>query len=196
MDVFLKILALASALFVLMDGVGNIPVFTAVLKNAPEKNRKKIIVRELLIALIILIFFNLLGNFLLSFIQIEPYTLLISGGLILFMIAIQMIFPTHMNKISTYGKDPLIVPLATPLVAGPAVLAAVMLDAIRETTWISLSAIVIAWIGTAVILLSSSFLNKILGERGLLACEKLMGLILTLIATQMFLDGLSLYIHS
>jgi multiple antibiotic resistance protein len=106
-----------------------------------------------------------------------------------------MIFPApkETNGINA-EKEPFIVPLAIPLVAGPAVLAAVILYSGRkEKIWICGSAIVLAWIATTIILVSSSFLKKVLGKKGLTACERLMGLILTLLAVQMFLEGISQY---
>ncbi len=153
----------------------------------------QIILRELLIALGIMILFNYLGDFLLSSLQVTQYSVLISGGIILFLIALKMIFPVKEGEVSPTGeKEPFIVPLAIPLVAGPAVLAAIILYSRQETG--TILAIVAAWIVTTLILMSSSFLNKILGRRGILACERLMGLILTMVAIQMFLEGLAQFL--
>ena len=120
---------MAFALFLLMDPIGNVPIFVSVLKDVHVKNHKRIILRELLIALFIIILFHFIGDGLLQFLKVSTPTILISGGIILFIIALRMIFPspqdTHKETLSK--KEPFIVPLATPLVAGPAVLAAVML---------------------------------------------------------------------
>jgi multiple antibiotic resistance protein len=91
-------------------------------------------------------------------------------------------------------KEPFIVPLAVPLLAGPAVLAAVMLYAHQEENeWITIGAIILAWLASTLILLSATFLRKVLGDRGLIACERLMGLLLILISVQMFLGGIHLF---
>jgi MarC family membrane protein len=185
-------LSMALALFLLMDSIGNVPLFIALLKNIPAKRQRKIIFRELVIALLIILLFWALGAPLLFFLNIEMPTILIAGGIILFLIAIKMIFPTR--KISKTEapreKEPFIVPLATPLVAGPAVLAAVMLySGQRENAWVSISAIILAWVASTLILLCSPLLKKMLGDKGLTALERLMGLVLTLLAVQMFLDG-------
>ena len=196
MSLFSKILSTSFTLFLLMDSLGNIPLFLTILKHQPRRRQQIIIFRELLIALGIIILFSGLGDFLLSFLNVRDYTILISGGIILFLIALKMIFPQpeapSLQK--EEDKEPFIVPLAIPLVAGPAVLAAVMLYSKQEHWLISLSSIILAWTLTTVILISASHLQKFLGQRGLTACERLMGLILTLLAVQMFLRGLASYV--
>lgn len=193
-----SIFSLALSLFLLMDPVGNVPMYLVYLKNLPPKRQTIVIFRELVIALIVIIIFTYIGEFILNLLKISQPSLLISGGLILFIIALKMIFPpeiepSNVNK----DKEPFIVPLAIPFVAGPSILAAVMIYS-RHTPnqWTLIFAILIAWVATTAVLLSSSFLKKILGEKGLTACERLMGLILTLISVQMFLEGVSLFIHS
>lgn len=192
------ILSIAFPLFLLMDPIGNIPIYLAVLKDTKPDRKKKIILRELLIALMIIIAFCFIGNYILSVLQVQQYTVMIAGGIILFLIALQMIFPLGANS-NHYAKslDPLVVPLAVPLVAGPAVLAAVMLYSHQtENKLVVVAGIVLAWIVTTAILISSTFLQRILKDRGIIALERLMGLILTLIAVQMFMHGITLYHHS
>lgn len=188
---------MAFALFLLMDPIGNVPIFVSVLKDIDPKRQRKIIIRELVIALIIIILFQFIGDALLGFLNVKMPTILISGGIILFLIALKMIFPGRRDPDVELpqDKEPFIVPLATPLVAGPAVLAAVMLYSGQhmDNNGIILGAIVIAWTASTLILLSSSLWKKLLGWRGLVACERLMGLILTLIAVQMFLEGLEMF---
>jgi len=192
----MKTLAMAFSLFLLMDSIGNIPLFISILKDIPHRRQLQIILRELLIALVIMVLFNYLGDFLLNALQVTQYSVLISGGIILFLIALKMIFPVKEAELSPTGeKEPFIVPLAIPLVAGPAVLAAIILYSGQETSeGSSILAIVAAWIVTTLILLSSTYLNKIMGRRGILACERLMGLVLTMIAIQMFLEGLAQFL--
>jgi multiple antibiotic resistance protein len=197
MDSLFNMLSMAVALFLLMDPIGNVPLFIALLKNIPPKRQRVIITRELFFALCIILFFWLLGEPLLRFLNIQIPTILISGGIILFLIALKMIFPSpnKNEEIDARDKEPFIVPLATPLVAGPAVLAAVMLYSGREKMGICIGAIIIAWIASTAILLGSSFLKKLLGDKGIIACERLMGLILTLLAVQMFLEGMLRFLH-
>lgn len=189
--------AISFSLFLLMDPIGNIPIYLAVLKDVKPKRQSKIIIRELLIALGIIILFSFAGEHLLNFLGVEQETILISGGIILFIIALKMIFPReNEGAYMSPGKgEPFIVPLAIPLVAGPSVLAAVMIYSHQQSEGIIISAICIAWAGSTIILLGAPFLKKILGIRGIVACERLMGLLLTLVSVQMFLEGLSLYLQ-
>ncbi|HSW86951.1 MAG TPA: MarC family protein [Rhabdochlamydiaceae bacterium] len=192
----MNILWMSFSLFLLMDSIGNIPIFIALLKDIPPKREKWIILRELIIALTIIIIFFFIGEPLLSALKVQQYSVLIAGGVILFLIAIKMIFPTLKNGAHEQHRDkePFIVPMAVPLIAGPAVLAAVMLYSHEQTSrWLPIGAILIAWAASTIVLISASILKKWLGWRGITACERLMGLLLTLIAVQMFLEGVSLY---
>lgn len=190
-----SLFAISFSLFLLMDPIGNIPVYLAILKNVKAKRQKKIIIRDLLIALAVIILFTFVGEHLLDILGIGQETILLSGGIILFIIALKMIFPS--GREGAYENltkgEPFIVPLAIPLVAGPSVLAAVMIYSHRESLSLLITAIVFAWVLSTLILLSAPYLKKILGIRGITACERLMGLLLTLLAVQMFLEGLSLY---
>ncbi|MEN9343620.1 MAG: inner membrane protein yhgN [Chlamydiota bacterium] len=194
----MEMLSMAFTLFLLMDPIGNVPIFVSVLKDIPGKRHMRIILRELIVALAIIILFHFIGDGLLSFLHVSMPTILISGGVILFIIALKMIFPSKADNDAPVGnKEPFIVPLATPLVAGPAVLAAVMLYSGQKSlsSITTIGAIVIAWGASTLILMSSSVWKKLLGSRGLTACERLMGLILTLIAIEMFLEGVTLFVN-
>ncbi len=195
-----QMFSMAFALFLLMDSIGNVPIFVSILKDIDPTRQRTIILRELVIALAIIILFNFIGDALLNFLNVKMPTILISGGIILFIIAIKMIFPVKRDPDTELPqeKEPFIVPLATPLVAGPAVLAAVMLYSGQHQgdSMITLGAIVIAWAASTLILLSSSLWKRLLGWRGLIACERLMGLILTLIAVQMFLEGMEMFMKN
>lgn len=195
MHPIVKIFSLSFTLFLLMDSLGNVPLFMAILKNFNAKKQRKIIIRELVIALLIIVVFGVIGDLLLSFLNVKQYTILIAGGIILFLIALKMIFPQADAPVEKSDSEPFIVPLAMPLVAGPAVLAAVMLYSKQESSFVTISSIIIAWIFTTAILVASSQLQKILGQRGLTALERLMGLILTLLAVQMFLQGIASYVE-
>lgn len=197
MDGWLTVFSLAFSLFLLMDPLGNIPLFIALLKELNPARQRVIILREMVIALLVIILFSFIGDLLLDLLKVQYYTIMIAGGIILFLIAIKMIFPQPKEKNGTdYGKEPLVVPLAIPLVAGPAVLAAVILYSHKYETMTSILGIVIAWIFSTVILLSATSLKRVLGPRGILACERLMGLLLTLIAVQLFMEGMTAYLAS
>ena len=187
----MRMLSIAFSLFLLMDSIGNIPLYISFLKKLHPSRQRVVIVRELLIALVIIILFNFLGDGLMNFLDVQSDTIQIAGGIILFLICLKMIFPpTHdPNEGLPHDGEPLIVPLAVPLVAGPAVLAAVVIYSKQTDSFTMIGAILIAWIATLIILLSSSFLKQILGWRGIMALERLMGLILILIAVQMFMSG-------
>lgn len=184
--------SLAFSFFILMDAIGNIPIFLNLLKEFPPQRQRVIILREMLIALGLMAVFYFLGDLLLSALHVTQQTLSIAGGIILFLIALKMIFPPpkDTNGHST-DKEPFIVPIAVPLIAGPGVLASLMLYSNQEiSAWIVFGAIFIAWILSLGILLSSSLLQRLLGARVMSALERLMGLILTLIAIQMVLEGI------
>lgn len=178
-------------LVLVMDPLGNVPLFLSVLNSVNPKRRQRIILRESFIAFIILALFLFFGQYILESMRISQPALSIAGGIILFLIAIRMIFPHHDEDRSKQVGEPFIVPLAVPLIAGPSTMTMVMLlanqapDAMGE--WFM--ALATAWFITTVILVFSDVLRKLLGERGLIAIERLMGMILTTMAVQMFLTG-------
>jgi multiple antibiotic resistance protein len=181
-----------------MDPLGNIPMFLSILNSVNPHRRKRIILRETFIALIILTIFLFFGKFILEGMQISENALSIAGGIILFLISIRMIFPheDHETRSKQIG-EPFIVPLAIPLVAGPSTMTLVMLLANQQPHHLSLwfLALLIAWSITTIILVFAENLRKILGERGLTAIERLMGMILTTMAVQMFLTGIQQFFH-
>lgn len=193
-----QIFSMALTFFLMIDAIGNIPLFASLLKAFDPKKQQRIILREMLIALVVIILFEFLGDVILNFINIKTPTIIIAGGVILFLIALKMIFPPQTESIAdNMDKEPFIVPLAIPLVAGPAILAAVMLYAGQAESHFSIiSAIFIAWALSTLILLSASYLTKLIGKRGISALERLMGLVLILIAIQMLLEGVQLFLKA
>ena len=124
MDIF----AAATLLFLVMDPLGNIPLFLSVLKQVPEERRRLVLRRELLIAYVVLLMFLLLGPYILTFLQVSQEAIRIGGGIVLFLIAIKMVFPKEGGLLGkTPDGEPFIVPLAIPLIAGPSSLAMIML---------------------------------------------------------------------
>ncbi|HBN1061099.1 TPA: NAAT family transporter YhgN [Escherichia coli] len=193
-----EIISAAVLLILIMDPLGNLPIFMSVLKHTEPKRRRAIMVRELLIALLVMLVFLFAGEKILAFLSLRAETVFsISGGIILFLIAIKMIFPSASGNSSGLpaGEEPFIVPLAIPLVAGPTILATLMLLSHQYPNQMGhlVIALLLAWGGTFVILLQSSLFLRLLGEKGVNALERLMGLILVMMATQMFLDGIRMW---
>lgn len=181
-------------LFLVMDPMGNIPVFLSVLEKVPEKRRRMVLIRELFFALVLIILFLFFGRYGLALLDLRQESISIAGGIILFLIALRMVFPTRETEPST-GRDaePFLVPLAIPMVAGPSTLAILLLFSTEQPDRLLelLGAAAVAWTGTFIVLFSSTFLLKVLGRRGLTAIERLMGMILVAMAVQLFLDGLA-----
>ena len=192
----MTILSAALLLFLILDPLGNIPVFLSVLKPLAPKRQRIVLARELLIALGVLMGFLWGGKYALELMHLRQESVQIAGGIVLFLIGIRMIFPRPEGLMGELpGGEPFIVPLAIPLVAGPSGMAAVMLmgnEAGRLWDW-SL-ALMIAWGATAVILFSATLLYKWLGRSALTALERLMGMLLVAISVQMFLDGIGTYL--
>jgi len=189
----MDVLSTAFLLFLVLDPVGNIPIFLAVLQHVPPERHTRIIFREMMIALVALVVFLLLGRYILAALQISYSSLGVAGGIIMFLIAVRMIFPLPKAATSEdLDGEPFIVPLAIPLVAGPAAMATLMLLMSRQpANWPKwLAALLLAWCVAGAILLSAERLGRLLGKRTLNAIERLMGLILTAVAVEMFLNGI------
>lgn len=194
----MEILTAAAMLFLIMDPLGNLPVFVSILKNLEPHRRRRVLVRELLLALLVMFLFLFAGSSVLHFLQLEQEAISIAGGIILFLIGLKMIFPQPGGVAGlAAGEEPFLVPLAIPLIAGPSILAALMLLANQQpgkmAEWSI--ALLVAWLPAAVILMFSELCQKLLGERGLSAMERLMGMILIMISVQMLLDGFAAYLQ-
>lgn len=177
------------SLFAVLNSLGNIPLFVAILGRFDVKRQRSIIFRELLFALGLLLLFNFFGDNILNVLGISQPIIGMAGGTLLFIIALGMIFPKTEEGKASY-KEPFIVPLATPILAGPGSLAAVMVYAEKiQNPWVMTGAIIAAWFPSLLILLASSHIKYLLGEKGLLACEKLGGMLISLIAVKMFASG-------
>lgn len=185
-------------LFLVMDPVGNVPLFLSVLKDVDSRRRQRVVARELLIALVALLAFLFGGSALLDLLNLRQESISIAGAIILFLIAIRMIFPSPYGLMGdTPDGEPFVVPLAIPAVAGPSAFAISILlvtsDPSRMLDWSV--AVIGAWAATAVILMAAPLLLRALGHRGLVAMERLMGMILVIIAVQMFFDGIQAFLQ-
>ena len=193
----MDLLSSTGILLLTMDPLGNVPNFVAVLHQVPAERRRPVVIRELLVALLLMIAFLFVGGQLMAALGIHPEAITIAGGILLFLIAIEMIFPTQNRRTAdTSGGDPFIVPLATPLVAGPSTLATIILLASKGGGPLTiLPALLLAWAVTFVCLVSAPTLARVLRERGARAVERLMGMLLVMLAVQMFLNGLKDYLR-
>lgn len=189
----------AVTLFLIMDPLGNVPIFNAVLSRLDAKRRTPVLARELIIALIILVLFLFAGNAILAFLGLTQPSLNIAGGILLFIISLRMIFPvTHDSGESTESDEPFIVPLAVPMIAGPSTIAVLLLLSSNQPEKIAewSVALLLAWLGSSALLLASPLIMKVIGTKGSRALERLMGMILVILATQMLLNGIREFVLS
>jgi MarC family membrane protein len=196
-------ISFASAVVILllvMDPLGNIPLFVALLSNTRPERRIQVIARECAIAFTVLLVFVFIGRQLLTLMGLSDSSLNIAGGVILFLIALRMIF-RHPEGIfgdtDQTAEEPFIVPLAIPAIAGPAALATVVLMVSRapERMFEWVAALSIAMAVTLALLVFAERVSNLMGKRGLLAVERLMGLLLTAIAIEMLLRGIETFVR-
>ncbi len=198
MDTSISTFSAGVLLFLILDPLGNVPVFLGLLRNVKPERRILVLVRELLIALVALFAILFSGGFVLKALQLRPESISIAGGIVLFLIGVKMVFPPAEGGVFGGSEDaePFIVPMAIPGVAGPSAMAALMLmtnSAPGRTADWSI-ALFCAWFATAAILLSSTFLFRWLGQSVLTAIERLVGMLLVALSVQMFLDGVAAYL--
>ncbi len=190
----MEMLAIAITLFLIMDPLGSVPVFLVALKNVAPERRQKVLLREVSIAYGIMVLFLFSGPWVLAILGLSREAVSMCGAIVLFIISIRMIFPARDGHIlggeDEDGEEPLIVPLAMPLLAGPSLLATLILLVKKDPEHIQhlFLAMSGAWLATSLILLASPMLFRVLGHRGLKAIERLMGMILISVSMQMLLD--------
>ena len=180
----MTVLSAATLLFLVMDPFGNIPIFLSILEPYSAARRLRIIAREMLIALAVLLLFLFAGQYILDALGISEPSLTAAGGVILFLIALRMIFPRAGGVMEHSAEDdgePLVMPLVIPLIAGPSALASVMFIMGSDPS---------AWLLTGSVLMLAVRFSRFLGRRGLTAIQRLMGMILTAIAINMMLTGI------
>jgi len=194
----MTITSAALLLFFILDPLGNIPVILSLFKGLPAARQRRILARELVIALVVLMLFLWGGQHVLSLMHLRQESVSIAGGIVLFLIGLRMIFPTAEGVMGEVpGGEPFIVPVAIPMIAGPSGMAAVMLlgsqQPARMGEW--MLALTLAWGATALILFCAPWLQKLLGNRVLTAVERLMGMVIVALSVQMFLDGVASYLQ-
>jgi MarC family membrane protein len=186
-------------LLLITDPLGNIPLFISCLRGVAPDRRAIVILREVAIAFVILLIFMVVGDRFLRMMSLTDQSLRIGGGIVLFLIAIRMVFPHPDGPFGgdTRGGEPLIVPLAIPALAGPSALATVMLLTSQAPgkmfEWIG--ALTVTMIVCAIALVLAERIQKILGERTMMAFERLMGLVLVAISVEMVLGGIRSFVH-
>ena len=193
----MTLLSAATLLFFVMDPLGNVPLFLSALRQVDPRRYRAVIVRELCIALAILVMFLFAGRYLLGLLHVSSAALTTGGGIVLLLIALRMIFPSHEHSLKEEVEgEPFVVPLAIPYTAGPSALATELLLMTSEPSrWpVWLGAVTLAWLASAVILYFAGNLRKVLGERGLTALERLMGMLLVIVAVEMLMSGIAEYL--
>jgi len=194
----MTLLSAAVLLFFVMDPLGNVPMFLSALRHVPHRRVRTVIVRELLIALVIMVVFLFIGRFILGMLHVSRAALTAGGGFVLLLIALRMVFPSPENPLrEEVQEEPLVVPLAIPYTAGPSMLATELLLMTREPErWhVWLGAVCIAWCASAVILFFATNLKHLLGDRGLTALERLMGMLLVTVGVEMLMQGVTEYLR-
>ena len=178
-------------LILITDPVGNIPIFANALKHVAPERRARVILREILIAFVLLLTFMFVGEGFLKVMNLSELSLQIGGGVILFLIALRMVFPPPATLEAEIFEEPLIVPLAVPAIAGPSALATVLLlvsqQPERRLDWIA--ALCVTMLISAVVLVSAERIQRLIGSRLVVAVERLMGLVLVSVAIEMMLRG-------
>jgi multiple antibiotic resistance protein len=193
----MSLLSAAVLLFFVMDPLGNVPLFLSALRQVDPARHRPVIIRELGIALAILVVFLFVGRYLLGLLHVSATALTTGGGIVLLLIALRMIFPSQERSLREEVEgEPFVVPLAVPYTAGPSALATELLLMSREPErWpVWLAAVALAWLASAVILYFAGNLRKVLGERGLTAMERLMGMLLVIVAVELLMSGIAEYL--
>jgi multiple antibiotic resistance protein len=195
----MTLVSAAVLMFFVMDPLGNVLLFLSALKHVDPARSRFIIVREMLIALAIMIVFLFAGRYILDLLHVSRAALTAGGGFILLLIALRMIFPTSERSLREEVEgEPFVVPLAVPYTAGPSLLATELLFMSREPErWpVWLGAVILAWCASAIILYFASNLGKLLGEHGLTAVERLMGMLLVIVGVEMLMAGAAEYLRT
>jgi len=195
---FSEAVAYAATLFIIANPIGNSPAILTIIKDYPLAKQKQILLREGLASFFLALFFQYAGDQFLNVLHLEGYTVSLCGGILLFFVAFWLIFPNHLadTKLNS-NHEPFVVPIATPLLAGPALLTTIMLFAQKVDSPLTLSlGLAIAWLGVAIILWITPYLQKLIGNKGITALEQLMGMILSMIAIGMINGGLKTFIET
>lgn len=190
-----QLFSVVTTLFFVANPIGNSPAILALVKDYSFQQQRWILLRESLFALILVLFFQFVGKAFLSVMGIEGYALGLCGGLLLFFVGLQMVFPSpELVKQNEVRDEPYFVPIATPLLSGPGLMSIVMTLSGQHNSWIMVQAILLTWVGVTAVMAVAPYLLRLLGKRGLLALEQLMGLVLVMISLNMIIEGFRQFI--
>lgn len=197
-DTPVSLFQIALTFFLVTNPIGNSPTVLALVKNYDFEKQKRILLREGIISFIIAIFFQYLGEKFLGLLHVSDFAMTLCGGILLLVIALGMIFPKNEAASQQIPKqEPFIVPIAIPLLSGPGVLTMIMLFARQEANDLKISiAILLAWTGVVAVMAAAPYMQRILGQRGLIALEQLMGMLLSMISMSMIVNGVSLLLKT
>ncbi|WP_138464962.1 MarC family protein [Poseidonocella sp. HB161398] len=189
-----------TTLFVMIDPIGLAPIFVALTQGMDKRHRLQVAARACGIGLLVLVLFALFGMSILGAVGITLPAFRIAGGILLFLIAMEMLFEKRTkrreDKEEEAPDDPSVFPLATPFIAGPGALAATVLLTTGETTGWAVTVTVLAALALVVAIVFALFsiaglIERLLGRTGIMVVSRLLGMLLAALAVQFVLDGLA-----
>ncbi len=193
----MSLIQLATIFFIVTNPIGNSPTIIALIKDYSIPEQQKILFREAIFSMLLALFFLFLGEIFLKSLSIQHFALTTSGGILLFLVALKMIFKKKEERDLGKKGPPFIVPIATPLLSGAGLLTMIMLYSKQEENDFKIFlAILLAWVGVTSVLVSAPYLQLFLGKRGMAALEQLMGMLLAMIAMEMIVQGSSLFLSA
>lgn len=197
MDPTQSILNIAFLFFLITNPIGNSPAILALVKDFPFKRQRQIIFREVMLALAVALFFQFSGDAFLKTLNIQIYAVTMAGGVLLFTVSLSMIFSlSSSQEVKSLKDEPFLVPIATPILSGPGLLATIMYQSSISASNLTITfAILIAWVGVLGILMVAPYLQKLLGKNGLIALEQLMGMMLAMMSMGMIVKGTHEFIN-
>lgn len=193
----MNIFKIAFSLFLIANPIGNIPPILSVVRAFSFETQRKILIREALFSFLIAIFFQFVGESFLTTLELAPYTLSFCGGILLFIVALDMIFPHPQvvdNALSL--EEPFIVPIATPLITGAGVMSAIMLYSSKpDVPFYEVTlAIILAWVAVSGVTIGAPYIQKVLGKRGIAIMEQLMGMLLAMVSIGLMVNGVKQFL--
>jgi multiple antibiotic resistance protein len=195
---FTAIFGTAVTLFMISNPIGNSPAIMALVKSYPFERQRWILFREGVFSLLVALFFQYFGNLFLTLLHAKDYAVALCGGVVLLLLALHMIFPKpEKEDAAKYKQEPFLVPIAIPLISGPGLMTMIMVYSKDLSNHIYMTAaILVAFSGVILILSLAPYLQRAIGEKGMLALEQVMGMILALIAMQMIVTGTNLFVEN
>jgi len=198
-ELFISALA---TLFVVIDPPGCAPIYSSLTAGASAQQRRSMAIRSVLVAAAVLLFFAFLGKGMLAALGISLDAFRIAGGILLFLIASEMVFEKRTERRNTRAQevaskeieDVSVFPMAIPMLAGPGSIASVMLLTSQANGWVErsvvLAALAIVLASTLVALLAAGPLMRFLGDKLEAMITRLLGVILAALAAQYVIDGI------